>query len=684
MKTYESSKIRNVGIVAHGGAGKTSLTESLLFNVGAITRLGKVDDGNTAMDYLPEEIKRKITISTAMAPVEWNGYKINILDTPGYSDFIGDVIGTLRVVDSLIFLVCAVSGVEVQTEIIWDYADEKNIPRIVYVNKMDRENANFYNVLSQLQSTFSGKHIIPIQLPIGAEDNFKGIIDLINMKALDFSTSGKIAETDIPAEYQDDAATYRLNLVEAAAEGDDELLMKYLEGEELSTEEIIQGLKIGINQGKVVPVLCGSALKNIATSPLLDIIIDYLPSPTSNISDDKDLSKEPFSALVFKTVADPYVGKINYLRVFSGSLKADSVVYNVNKENDEKISQLFIMTGKNQQTVAEAKPGDIVALTKLQTATTGDTLTTKGNPQTLEGIEFPSPTLTVAVQPKSKGDEDKLSNAISRLLEEDPTIRLEKNTETRETLLSGMGEIHLDIVVERLQRKFGVEVVTSDPKIPYRETIKIAANNIEGKHKKQSGGHGQYGHVFINLEPNYESEFEFHETIFGGAVPKQYIPAVEKGIREAMPEGILAGYPVTNVKVTLTDGSYHPVDSSEMAFKIAAAIAFKKALEKANPVLLEPYMNVEVSVPEQFMGDIIGDFNSKRGRILGMEPKGKYQLIKACAPLAEMYRYAIDLKSITQGRGSFKMSFAQYEEVPQHIAEKIIENARNAKLEKSS
>lgn len=684
MKTYESNKIRNVGIVAHGGAGKTSLTESLLFNAGAITRLGKVDDGNTAMDYLPEEIKRKITISTALAPIEWRGHKINLLDTPGYSDFIGDVIGTLRVVDSLIFTVCAVSGVEVQTEIIWDLAEEKGLPRIVYINKMDRENANFYNTLHQLQNTFSGKHIVPIQLPIGSEDAFKGVVDLIKMKALNFDASGKVTETDIPSDLLDDANTYRLGLVEAAAEGDDELLMKYLDGEELTTDEICHGLKLGIMQDKVVPVLCGSALKNLGTSLLLDVIIDYLPSPVSNIPPDRNLSTEPFSALVFKTVADPYVGKINYLRVFSGILKPDSVVYNANKEAEEKIGQLLIMTGKNQQSVTEAYPGDIIALTKLQTASTGDTLTVKSKPQLLEGIKFPTPTLTVAVQPKSKGDEDKLSNALSRLLEEDPTIRVEKNLETKETLLYGMGEIHLDVIVERLQRKFGVEVTSSEPKIPYRETIKIAANNVEGKHKKQSGGHGQYGHVFINLEPNPDSEFEFKETIFGGAVPKQYIPAVEKGIRESMTDGILAGYPVTNVKVTLTDGSYHPVDSSEMAFKIAASLAFKKAMEKAKPVLLEPYMNVEVIVPEQFMGDIIGDFNSKRGRILGMEPKGKYQVIRACVPLAEMHRYAIDLKSLTQGRGSFSMSFAQYEEVPQHIAEKIIENARNSKMEKSS
>lgn len=681
MKVYDSGKIRNVGIVAHGGAGKTSLTEALLFNVGAITRLGKVDDGNTTTDYLPEEIKRKLTINTAMAPIEWRDCKINFLDTPGYADFIADVKGTLRVVDSLIFTVCAVSGVEVQTDIIWNYADQANLPRLVFINKMDRENANFYNVLDQLNQVFSGKHIVPVFLPIGAENTFEGVIDVLTMKALKFDGSaGKYTEMDIPANYADDASTYRMSLIEAAAEGDDEILMKYLDGEELSLEEIKTGLKAGIKEGKVVPVLCGSALKNIGITPILDVVYEYLPSPLDRSSTDKDLCGAPLGALIFKTVADPYVGKISFLRIFEGVLKADSTVYNANKESEEKISQLFIMTGKNQQSVTELRSGDIGAVTKLQVTTTGDTLTVKNNPCLLEGIDFPVPTLTVAIQPKSKGDEDKLGNAISRLLEEDTTLRLEKNVETKETLLTGMGEMHIDIILERLQRKFGVEVTMSNPKVPYRETIKSAVTKIEGKHKKQSGGHGQYGHVFIDLAPS-ASDFEFEETIFGGSVPKQYIPAVEKGIREAMNEGILAGYPVTNFKVTLTDGSYHPVDSSEMAFKIAAALAFRKALEKAKPVLLEPYMQVEVTVPEQFMGDIIGDFNSKRGRILGMEPHNKMQVIHAVAPLSEMYRYAIDLKAITQGRGSFTMSFAQYEEVPQNIAEKIIEAA---KVEKSS
>lgn len=680
MRVYESTQIRNVGIVAHGGAGKTSLTEALLYNAGVISRLGKVDEGNTTTDYLPEEISRKVTIGTAMAPIEWRDHKINLLDTPGYADFIGDVIGALRVVDSLIFTVCAVSGVEVQTEIIWDLADQTDLPRIVYINKMDRENANFQGVLEQLQSTFPNKQIIPFQLPIGSEESFQGVIDLLNMKALKFhSPSPKVEEMDIPIEYEEEANTFRVSLIEAAAEGDDELLIKYLEGEELSTEEIIVGLKAGIKAAKIVPVFCGSAIKNIGVSPLIDVIIDYFPSPVE-AEPAKDLCQEPLSALIFKTVTDPYVGKISYLKVYSGALKADSTVYNANKKAEEKISQLLIMTGKNQQAVPELKAGDIAVITKLQVTGTGDTLTTKASPQILTGIGFPSPRYTVAIQPKSKGDEDKLGYAISKLLEEDSTLHFEKSVETKETLLSGMGEMHLEIVLERLQRKYGVEVEMSVPKVPYRETIKTSVKGIEGKHKKQTGGHGQYGHVFIDMAPLEGKEFEFNETIFGGAVPKQYIPAVEKGIREAMAEGILAGYPVTNIKVTLTDGSYHPVDSSELAFKIAASIAFKKALEKANPVLLEPYMQVEVIVPEHFMGDIIGDFNTKRGRILGMEPQGKNQIIRALVPLAEMYKYAIDLKSITQGRGSFTMEFSHYEEVPPNVAEKVIEEAKVSKV----
>lgn len=678
MKVFTTDKIKNIAIVAHGGAGKTSLVEAMLYNAGVTNRLGKVDDGNTVTDYLPEEIKRKITINTAIASLVWQDHKLNILDTPGYSDFIGDVKSALRVADSIVMTVCAVSGVEVQTEIIWEYAEAQNIPKFVFINKMDRENANFYTVLDQLKSQFSGL-ITPIQLPIGAESSFKGVIDLIDMKAIVFDKGGKATTQDIPADLMDEAMSYRESLIEAAAEGDDELLMKYLEGEELTAEEIHLGLRNGVKANKIIPVLCGSALNNIAVTPLMDRLVDLAPAPHESEAKDRKVGASTLSALVFKTLSDPYVGKLSFIRVFSGTMKSDSVVYNTAKSTEEKIGQIHVMQGKNQLAVPEVHAGDIAALTKLQSTGTGDTLAEKGNPIVLAGIDFPSPNLSIAIQPKSKGDEDKLGTAVARLLDEDPTLKFTKNAETNQSVLTGMGEMHLDIIIERLKTKFGVEVEQVPLKIPYRETIKGKVTRVEGKHKKQTGGHGQYGHVFIDMEPLADKEFEFAETVFGGAVPKNYFPAVEKGIREAMVEGVLAGYPVTNIKVTLVDGSHHPVDSSELAFKIAAALAFKKAMEQAKPVLLEPILSVEVRVPEQFMGDIMGDLNVKRGRILGMERDGNKQVIKALVPYAEMHRYAIDLKSMTQGRGSFTAEFYGYEEVPANIAEKIIESAKAAK-----
>lgn len=671
MKTYSPDKIRNVGIVAHGGAGKTSLTEAMLFNAGLTNRLGKVDDGTTVTDYLPEEIKRKVTITSTLAPMEWNNTKINFVDTPGYADFIGEVKGTIRAVDNLLMVVCGVSGVEVQTEVIWDFANEKNMPRLVFINKLDRENSNFTKVVDELKDSF-GTGIVPVQIPIGSEANFSGIVDLLELKAYEYN-NGKPKEIPIPAELEDKVQEYRDGLMESAAEGDDELLMKYLEGEELTSEEIVTGFKKGIKEGKIYPVFCGSALNNIGIWNLLDSIVDFLPSPAE--LSDKDLLKDTPAALVFKTLADPYVGKLSFLRVFTGAFKTSDAIYNANKEKEEKVGHFLMVRGKNQENLSEVMAGDIVAVAKLQETQTGDTLCLKSKPQLLEGIEFPEPTLSVAISPKSRGDEDKVSNAVSRLLEEDPTLKVEKNLETKETILKGMGDLHLEIITERMKAKFGVEVEMRTPKVPYRETIR-GTIKIQGKHKKQSGGAGQYGDVWLTLEPLPDTDFEFHETVFGGAVPKNYFPAVEKGVREAMQEGILAGYPVTNVKVTLVDGSYHPVDSNEMSFKIAGSLAFKKGMEKASPVLLEPIMNVEILVPEQFMGDIMGDINSKRGRIMGMEPKGKLQLIKAQVPLAEMYRYAVDLKSITQARGSFKMELSHYEDVPQKIAEEIINNKK--------
>jgi elongation factor G len=663
-----------VGILAHGGAGKTSLAEAMLYNAGHTTRLGKVDDGTTTTDYLPEEIKRKVTVSTALAPVEWKDHKINVLDTPGYADFIGEVRSALRAVDSIILVVDGVAGVEVQTEVHWDAAEEAKLPRIIFVNKLDRENSSYNRVVDNLKERF-GHHIAPLMLPIGNEDSFSGVVDILKKKAYQFE-GNKIKEILVPEDMQGEVEKYREALMETAAEGDDELLMKYLEGEPLTDEEMHRGLRAGVMQAKVVPVFCGSALKNIGIQPLVDAIIELMPSPLDAVgAEGEDLNSEPLAAVVFKTLADPFVGKLSFVRVVSGVLKSDSTVYNVNKEKDERFGSLMVMRGKNQDTVTEAQAGDIVAIAKLSETTTGDTLGVKDKTGLLEGVKFPAPTYSVAVEAKSRNDEDKVGTALNRLVEEDPTLRLEKNTETKETLLTGMGEQHLDITIERLQRKFGVEVNTRTPKVPYRETIRGSAE-FEYKHKKQSGGHGQYGHVKLRFEPLPDQEFQFEETIFGGVVPKNYHPAVEKGVREAMAEGILAGYPMTNIKVTLFDGSYHEVDSSEMSFKIAAHMCFKKGVEKAKPVLMEPIMNVEVHVPEQFMGDIISDLNGKRGRILGMEPQGKWQVVKAQVPLAEMYRYAIDLKSITQGRGSFTMEFDHYEDVPQQISKEIIENAK--------
>jgi elongation factor G len=669
LKNYRSDQIRNIGIVAHGGAGKTSLAEAMLYNTGALTRLGRVEDGTTTADYHPEEINRQITIHTSLVPCEWQNCKINALDTPGFSDFTGEVRAVLRVVDNALFVVSAVDGVEVQTGVIWDYADEANLPRLVLINKMDRENAHFYKVLDELRGKFNA-NFAPMQLPVGQANDFSGIVDMVEQKAYAFGPDGKPEEIPIPGKLSEVIGEYREKLIEAAVEADDELMMKYLEGEELTAEEVKSGLKKGIAAAKIVPVLCASATKNMSVVNLMDFLADYCSPPAVE-------ENAPFAGLVFKTLADPYVGRMNFIRVYSGTLKSDSVLFNSSREKAEKVGQVLYVRGKNTAPAAEIPAGDIAVLVKLQETFTGDTLCDKEHLVKLEGINFPVPTLSMAIQPKSKGDEDKLSNALTRLLEEDPTVKVEKSLETKETLLTGMGEMHLDILMERLKRKYGVDILMVQPKVPYRETIRNEVK-VEGKYKKQTGGHGQYGHVWLRLEPLVNEPFVFDEEIFGGAVPRQYVPAAEKGVREAMGEGVLAGYPVTGVKAVLYDGSYHPVDSSELAFKIAASMAFKKGTQQAKPVLLEPIMEVEVTVPESYMGDIIGDFNTKRGRILGMEPSGKKTKIKALAPLAEMSRYAIDLKSMTQGRGSFCMQFGSYEEVPARLAEEIIKKAKAA------
>jgi elongation factor G len=695
LKEYKSDKLRNVGIVAHGGAGKTSLAESLLFNAGAITRMGRIDDGTSVLDFEPEEIKRKVTISAALAPCEWRDHKINFIDTPGYADFVGEVKGVLRAVDSAIVVLCAASGIEVETEKTWNYAKDLNLPRMAFINKMDRENADFYNVLQEMKTNF-GDGILPIQLPIGSEDNFKGIVDLFKMKAIvPLNNQGnQSSEIDIPSDLLAKAIEWRQKLIEVVAEADDDLLAKYLEGEELSDDEIKMGLSKGIYQNKIFPVMCGSAYKNIGIQQVMDAIIAYSPSPeVNNILGIHPISKDVverktsdgFSAMVFKTTADPFVGRLSYIRVFSGTMKPDSTIYNASKEKVERIGNIFTLRGKHQDTLASVHAGDIAVVAKLQETVTGDSLCEKDKPILFDPITYPKPMFTMCIEAKNKGDEDKIGNALNRLMDEDQTFKITKNLETKQLLVSGIGELHTDIMAERMKRKFGVDVIMSDPKVPYRETIRGSVK-VEGKHKKQSGGHGQYGHVWLQLDPlPVGNEFEFVDSIFGGAVPRQYIPAVEKGVRDALSGGVLGGYPMVDIKVTLYDGSYHNVDSSEMAFKIASTMALRKGALQAKPALLEPICDVKINVPDSFMGDVIADLNGKRGRIQGMEPVSQGNgIIKAQVPMAEMFKYAIDLRSITQGRGCFDLNFSHYEEVPQRIAEMIIASAKKEKNDEHS
>jgi len=691
LKKYTPKDIRNIALVSHGGAGKTSLAEAILYDAEVTDRLGRTTEGNTVMDHDAEETRRQVSINTSVAPIEWKGAKINLVDTPGYFDFVAEVKSALRVVDAVVVVVDAVSGVEVGTELVWKYAEENNLPKIVFVSKMDRENASFEKSLEGLRTAF-GKGLVPVTLPVGAEDSFRGVIDLVDEKLLTWEAGkGRDVKTeDLSGEHAELAAAHREALIEAAAETDDELIMKYLDGEALSPDELKKGLRSGVLAGKVVPVLCGSGLSNIGIQPLLDLIRMAAPSPAdrgavkgANVKTDAEEEREPgedapFSAFVYKTMADPYVGKLSLFRVYSGVLSSDSQVYNPVRQKTERVGQLFVIRGKQQEPVDSIGAGDIGAVAKLQATVTGDTLCVESNPIVFPPTDYPKPVFQVAIQPKAKGDEEKIGVALGRLSEEDPTISIRKEPGTGETILSGMGELHLDVVTERMKRKFGVDVVLSTPKVPYKETIRRTVKT-EGKYKKQSGGRGQYGHVWIEFAPEPEEDFVFEEKIFGGSVPRQYIPAVEKGLREAKDDGILAGYPTTNFKAVLYDGSYHTVDSSEMAFKIAASMAFKKGIAEAKPVLLEPIMNVSVLVPEAFMGDVIGDLNRKRGRILGMEPEGALQAVKALVPLAEMFTYAIDLRSMTQGRGTFTMEFDHYEEVPANIAQSIIEKRQAEK-----
>jgi elongation factor G len=692
MDRFVMEKIRNVALFGHGDSGKTSLAEAMLFNAGVIKRMGRVDEGNTASDFDPDEQKRGISVNATPLVMEWKGYKINLLDTPGFADFMGEVTSALRVIDGAVFVISAVSGVEVQTELIWKMADSYGYPRIVFVNKMDRENASFQRCLEQLQQLY-GSSVIPFQLPIGEEHDFRGVVDLITAKAYIYEEDGKARESEVPQELSERVQEAREKIIEGAAESNDELMEKYLEEEELDEHEVLSALLSGVSKGVIVPVLCGSATHNIAIDTLANAIVNSLPSParleeilgTKKGSDDeisfKASDDSPLAALVFSTISDPYVGKLTYFRVFSGSLSSDSTVYNPNRDKEERVGQVFIIRGKNQIVVREIPAGDMGGVAKLTDTSTGDTLCDKENPIVLPSIDFPEPIMSLAVEPKTKGDEDKLSVALSRVSEEDPTFHVRRDTEVKQTIVSGMGEAHLDIMMERMARKFGVNVNTELPLVPYKETIRRSAR-AEGKHKKQTGGHGQFGIAWVELEPREKgSGFEFVDKIVGGVIPRQFIPSVEKGVRKAMDEGILAGFPVVDMRATVYDGKYHPVDSSDISFQIAGALALKNAMDNAEPYLLEPIMNVEIMVPEAYMGDVIGDLNAKRGRILGMESEGGLQLVRAQVPMSEMLRYSIDLRSITGGRGTFRMSYSHYEEVPSHIASKIIEAGKEAKKE---
>lgn len=690
MKDYAVQKLRNICLLAHGNGGKTTLAEAMMFNTGVLDRFGKVVDGTTATDYDPEEIKRKISISTSMAPCEWLDHKINVIDTPGYFDFVGEVMQGIRVADGAVIVVSAKSGVSVGTEKSWTYAKERNVARLFFINKMDEENANFNAAYDKLSATF-GNSVIPFQLPIYEAEQYVGYVDIINMNAKRFQKD-KLVDTQIPADLSDKISQIRNSINELIAETDEVLMEKFFGGEEYTHEEIQKGIKAGVADGTIIPVLCGSAFQNLGVKELMNAIIEYLPSPddiavkakragTDDIVEIKANPAGSLSALVFKTIADPFVGKISIFRVYSGTLKADSIVYNSTTEKTEKIGQIFIMRGKKQIPTEKLIAGDIGGVAKLTNTNTNDTLCDISNRVILDKIVFPNPAISMAVEPKAKGDEEKISSGLHKLQDEDPTFKVSLNTETHQTLISGVGEQHLDVIVSKLKAKFGVSVNLVDPKVPFRETIKKKVK-VEGKHKKQSGGHGQYGHVWIEFEHGDTEDLVFQEKIFGGSVPKSYHPAVEKGLRDSIVKGVLAGYPVVNLKATLVDGSYHDVDSSEMAFKIAARLAYKKGLPLASPVLLEPIAHVEVNIPDNYMGDIIGDLNKRRGRILGMNPQDDgSQQVEAEVPQSEMFKYATDLRSMTHGRGYFKLRFDRYEEAPTIVAAKIIEDAKKHMVE---
>ncbi|MDD5284407.1 MAG: elongation factor G [Desulfuromonadaceae bacterium] len=689
MGQFETGKIRNLGIVAHGGAGKTSLAEAILFDTGMIDRLGRVDDGTSTMDFEPEEIKRKISITSALDHCEWNGHSIHIVDTPGYGNFIADTRACMRALDGAVVILSAISGVKAQTEEIWKWANEFEIPRIAFVNKLDRERASFFRAIDDMEKAL-GARGVAIQMPIGLEADFVGFVDLITMKAWFYAKdgSGKFTEGAIPADSADEALRLREHMVETVAEAYDALTEKYLDAGELTEEEILDGLRVGTMRNTFTPVLCGSATSNIGVPHLLDAICSYLPSPldrtkavgthpkTEAIIERAPDEKEPFSALVFKTTSDPYTGKITIFRVYSGVLNSDSTIFNSTKGIEERIGQIYELEGKKQHSIKQAVAGDIVAVAKLKETITGDTLCDAAKPIIYEAAKQLLPVISYAIEPKTKADEDKIHSALHRMIEEEPTLESHRDTQTKEFIISGMGQVHLEVIVEKLKRKFGVEVLLKTPKVPYLETIRGSAK-VQGKYKKQSGGRGQYGDCWIEMSPTGRGEgYIFEDKVVGGVIPRQYIPAVDKGIQEACLEGFLAGYPVVDFRVALYDGSFHTVDSSEMAFKVAGSMAFKKAMEVCKPVLLEPIMNMKVTVPDENMGDVIGDLNSRRGKVVGVEPKANSQIIRSVVPMSEVLAYSNDLKSMTSDRGLFSMEFSHYEELPTHLSQKVIAEAQ--------
>jgi elongation factor G len=692
MAKYDTAKLRNIGIVAHGGAGKTSLAEAILFTSGMTDRLGRVDDGTSNLDYEPEEVKRKITMTSSLHHCEWKEHPLHIIDTPGYGNFIADTRACMRALGGAVVILSSISGVKVQTEDIWEWANEFEIPRIAFVNKMDREHANFFRAIDDMEKSLKARGVA-VQIPLGSAETFAGVIDLIRMKAYRYADdlSGTFSEEEIPAEYMAEAKRLREMLIETVAEAYDALTEKYLETGDLSEEDILDGLRIGTLRYTFTPVFCGSAILNIGVHHLLDYICKCLPSPldrgkvtginpkTKEPEERAPDESDPFSALVFKTTSDPYTGKITVFRVYSGVLNSDSTVYNPVRECDERIGQLYELEGKKQKAIKQAVAGDIVAVAKLKETLTGDTLCAKDKPIIYEPIRLPQPVISYAIQPKTKNDEDKIHSALQRLMEEDQTIQSRRDEKTRELILSGMGQVHLEVTIEKLKRKFGVEVEMKTQKVPYLETFK-ATVKAQGKYKKQSGGRGQYGDCWVEFTPlNRGDGYVYEDKIVGGVIPRQYIPAVDKGIFEASQDGFLAGYPMVDFKAAVYDGSFHTVDSSEMAFKVAGSMAYKKAMESAKVVLLEPIMNMKITVPEECMGDVIGDLNSRRGKVVGVEPKANSQVIRSVVAMSEVLTYANDLKSMTSDRGMFTMEFSHYEEVPSHLAQKVISEAAAGK-----